>query len=154
MATPAGLILLWHGLLANIPAGWVLCNGSNGTPDLQSKFVKGTAAATNPGTTGGAATHSTTQHAARTHSDSVSNTHASMTHVGITIANHSTTTNDLQASPYSDPVGTSVTHTVPVEAAHLAQAHSVTATSAHSPRTHSTGDNVPVNYALAFIMKT
>lgn len=61
---PAGVILMWHGLLANIPAGWVLCDGANGTPDLRGKFVKGAAADQEAGTTGGAATH---QHAAHEH---------------------------------------------------------------------------------------
>ena len=54
---PAGLIAMWSGLLANMPAGWALCDGQNGTPDLRSKFVKGAAAGVDPGATGGAATH-------------------------------------------------------------------------------------------------
>ena len=27
--------------MSNIPSGWYLCNGSNGTPDLRNKFVIG-----------------------------------------------------------------------------------------------------------------
>ena len=27
--------------MLNIPAGWALCNGENGTPDLQNNFVVG-----------------------------------------------------------------------------------------------------------------
>lgn len=55
---PSGIICMWSGLLANIPSGWVLCDGLNGTPNLLAKFIKGVAtSATNPGTTGGAATH-------------------------------------------------------------------------------------------------
>jgi hypothetical protein len=38
---PAGSILIWSGSIANIPAGYVICNGSNGTPDLRDKFVVG-----------------------------------------------------------------------------------------------------------------
>lgn len=38
---PKGAILLWHGSIASIPAGWALCNGSNGTPDLRDKFIVG-----------------------------------------------------------------------------------------------------------------
>jgi len=38
---PAGLIAIWKGSIATIPAGWVLCNGSNGTPDLRDKFIVG-----------------------------------------------------------------------------------------------------------------
>lgn len=38
---PAGLISMWSGSIANIPAGWALCNGANGTPDLSGKFIVG-----------------------------------------------------------------------------------------------------------------
>ena len=55
---PAGSIIIWAGTIASIPAGWIICDGNGGTPNLLAKFVEGVAtAATNPGTTGGAATH-------------------------------------------------------------------------------------------------
>lgn len=38
---PQGGIIMWSGTIANIPSGWKLCNGSNGTPDLRDKFVVG-----------------------------------------------------------------------------------------------------------------
>ena len=48
---PAGGIIMWSGTIASIPAGWALCNGSNGTPDLTDKFIISVAsAAENPGT--------------------------------------------------------------------------------------------------------
>ena len=40
---PSGVILMWHGNIADIPTGWVLCNGSNDTPDLRGRFVQGAA---------------------------------------------------------------------------------------------------------------
>jgi hypothetical protein len=36
-----GGICLWSGSIATIPAGYALCNGSNGTPDLRDKFIIG-----------------------------------------------------------------------------------------------------------------
>lgn len=39
LVLPPGIITIWSGILANIPAGWALCNGNNGTPDLRDKFV-------------------------------------------------------------------------------------------------------------------
>jgi microcystin-dependent protein len=36
---PRGTIVMWSGSTA--PAGWTLCNGSNGTPDLRGRFVLG-----------------------------------------------------------------------------------------------------------------
>ncbi len=38
---PQGVIMMWSGLIANIPTGYNLCNGSNSTPDLRDKFVVG-----------------------------------------------------------------------------------------------------------------
>lgn len=36
---PVGAILIWSGSSGNIPPGWKLCDGSNGTPNLSGKFV-------------------------------------------------------------------------------------------------------------------
>lgn len=41
VAMPIGAIIIWSGAQAAIPAGWALCNGSNGTPDLRNRFVVG-----------------------------------------------------------------------------------------------------------------
>lgn len=41
IGVPSGLIIMWYGSVANIPSGWALCNGSNGTVDLRDKFVYG-----------------------------------------------------------------------------------------------------------------
>lgn len=38
---PIGLISMWSGSGTNLPAGWALCDGNNGTPNLQGKFVVG-----------------------------------------------------------------------------------------------------------------
>lgn len=54
---PAGVIVMWSGTIANIPAGWKLCDGTAGTPDLRDRFVRGAPAATDPGLFAGADTH-------------------------------------------------------------------------------------------------
>lgn len=36
---PSGLICLWAE--PSIPAGWLLCDGENGTPDLRDRFIVG-----------------------------------------------------------------------------------------------------------------
>jgi hypothetical protein len=38
---PSGAILVWSGAISAVPSGYVLCNGSNGTPNLQDSFVVG-----------------------------------------------------------------------------------------------------------------
>ena len=34
-------IVMWYGALVDIPAGWTLCDGTLGTPDLRNVFVRG-----------------------------------------------------------------------------------------------------------------
>jgi hypothetical protein len=38
---PRGLVCLWSGRVADVPEGWALCDGRNGTPDLRDRFVVG-----------------------------------------------------------------------------------------------------------------
>lgn len=38
---PLGGIISFAGAVLSIPAGWQLCDGTNGTPDLRNKFVPG-----------------------------------------------------------------------------------------------------------------
>jgi hypothetical protein len=38
---PAGCILIWSSSTGSIPSGFVICDGSNGTPDLRNSFVLG-----------------------------------------------------------------------------------------------------------------
>ena len=59
----SGLIAMWHGLIANIPSGYVICDGNNLTPNLLARFIEGVAtAATDPGATGGATAKTTGGH--------------------------------------------------------------------------------------------
>ena len=50
---PSGGIIMWSGTAANIPAGWALCDGTNGTPDMRGRFVMGADSINTPGSTGG-----------------------------------------------------------------------------------------------------
>ena len=38
---PVGTILPYIGALDKIPHGWVLCDGTNGTPNLRNRFLQG-----------------------------------------------------------------------------------------------------------------
>lgn len=59
-AVPSGAIVMWSGTIANIPSGWVICDGNNSTPNLSDKFIIGVAtAATNPADGGGSHTVTT-----------------------------------------------------------------------------------------------
>jgi hypothetical protein len=54
---PIGGIILWMRSQGEIPAGWALCDGTNGTHDMRDKFVYGAAEDEDIGETGGAETH-------------------------------------------------------------------------------------------------
>lgn len=160
---PSGLIALWHGLLANIPTGWNLCDGTNGTPDLRSKFVKGAAAAANPGAAGGAATHGHDQHAALTHSGAAVDAHSA--HSGAAVADHAGKNTgaetvdafvafnwDVQVAGYGHAHSISAyTHSVTQPGPH--SNHAVTQPNQHAAQSHSSANNEPEYYAVAFIMK-
>ena len=51
---PPGTIIPWYGNLNNIPDGFALCNGQNGTPDLRDRFLVGAGNSYVLGNTGGA----------------------------------------------------------------------------------------------------
>jgi len=51
----AGMIMLWSGSTASIPAGWLLCNGTSSTPDLRDRFVVGAGSTYAVDATGGSA---------------------------------------------------------------------------------------------------
>jgi hypothetical protein len=51
----AGMIMLWSGSSASIPSGWLLCDGTNSTPDLRNRFVVGAGSTYAVGATGGSA---------------------------------------------------------------------------------------------------
>lgn len=53
-----GMITLFSGLVSQIPPGWHLCDGTNGTPNLIDRFVVCAGLTYNPGDTGGIATQS------------------------------------------------------------------------------------------------
>lgn len=36
-----GMIMAWYGNQNQVPSGWVICDGTNGTPDLRNKFIMG-----------------------------------------------------------------------------------------------------------------
>lgn len=38
---PAGAIIMWSGAINQIPTGWRLCDGQQGTPDLRNRFIVG-----------------------------------------------------------------------------------------------------------------
>ena len=67
---PLGAIVMWAGSLAAIPSGWALCDGNNGTPNLQDRFIVGAGSAYAVGASGGADTKTTSSNGAHNHGGS------------------------------------------------------------------------------------
>ena len=81
----SGMILIWSGAENAIPSGWVLCNGSNSTPDLRDRFVVGAGSTYSVGATGGANNVTLTANQIASHSHSFSGN----ANTGNQSANHS-----------------------------------------------------------------
>jgi hypothetical protein len=50
---PLGGIIMWSGLVEEIPDSWALCDGDNGTPDLRGRFIAGAGGDLEVGNVGG-----------------------------------------------------------------------------------------------------
>jgi hypothetical protein len=81
-AFPSGGIIMWSGSIASIPLGWLLCNGSSGTPDLRDRFIVGAGSTYAVNATGGFATYSlsTAQLPSHTHTGTTSSVDINHTH--------------------------------------------------------------------------
>jgi hypothetical protein len=66
-----GMVAIWNGSIASIPAGWLLCNGSSGTPNLTNRFVQGVEFRELPGKTGGSTEHNHTYYELPRHAHSI-----------------------------------------------------------------------------------
>ena len=57
IGVPKGIICMWSGAANAVPAGWALCDGTNGTPNLADKVIVAAGATYAAGASGGSATH-------------------------------------------------------------------------------------------------
>jgi hypothetical protein len=137
--TPAGVIVLWSGSIGSIPAGWALCNGSNGTPDLRNRFVVGAGSTYAVDATGGSADAIVVSH---THTATSVVTDPGHLH---SINNTSSLGGGLMGSG-SNPSGSTNTNS--------ASTGITVATTNASTGTSGTNANLPPYYALCYIMKT
>jgi microcystin-dependent protein len=151
-AIPSGVILMWSGAIANIPAGWALCDGNNGTPNLLDRFIVSVPnAGTNPGATGGANTYNLTESQLPPHSHTGSGTtSADGTHTHTLPGYHlSGNSGNIPFYNWSNNTYAQNTNTTSADGNH---SHTFSFT------TSQTGsgapiDNRPAFYSLAFIMK-
>jgi microcystin-dependent protein len=144
-AFTTGMIMMWSGTIATIPTGWVLCNGSNSTPDLRNRFIIG-AHSDNAGVANTTITGSSTLTGGTKDAIVVSHTHTATS----TDSGHTHTQNGFGGS--SPGLTTSATPVSGSSTTGTGTAN-ITTTIA-STGSSGTDQNLPPYYALAFIMKT
>jgi hypothetical protein len=148
-AIPSGLISMWSGTIATIPSGWVLCNGSNGTPDLRNRFIIGahsdvTGVANTTVTSGNTVTGGTKDAIVVSHTHTATVTDPGHSHLLRTDPNGGGGGGGNFVNTTS---GTSSTFTVTPNTTGITVSNSTEGSS-------GTNQNLPPYYALAFIMKT
>ena len=144
----AGMIMMWSGTIATIPTGWLLCNGSSGTPDLRNRFVIGAFSDTT-GVAYTTVTGANTQTGGTKDAIVVSHTHTATSTVTDPGHNHTaagTTAPPFQAGGNAVFSPTTVNTSTATTGITVATTNSTTGSS-------GTDQNLPPYYALAFIMK-
>jgi len=142
---PSGLISLWSGSIGSIPSGWLLCDGTNGTPNLKDSFIVGAGNLYSVGGTGGSTDAIVVSH---THTATSTSTVTDPGHHHNYTAPSSGGGSGFAAAGSGSQVnGTSTTtSTTGVSVA--------TTTTNNSTGVSGTNANLPPYYALAYIMKS
>jgi len=159
---PQGGIIMWSGLIASIPTGWGLCDGTNGTPDLRNRFVVGAGDAYDRNDTGGSDSVTLTESEIPAHNHSMS-AEGGHSHTGSTSTdgNHSHGGVPSYTLSSGDTEGGSgrVTGNSNTDfAGDHSHSLNIDAVSDHTHTINNTGggeahENRPPYFALAFIMK-
>lgn len=143
-AVPAGGIIMWSGSIGSIPTGWFLCNGANGTPNLQDRFVIAAGSGYAVAATGGSANAIVVSH---THTTTLTDPGHSHTPSGggSFVANNNGGGNSAGGGGFLTNAGTTGSTTS------VGTGITVSTAAAGASGTNA---NLPPYYALAFIMKS
>ena len=142
---PSGGIMLWSGSIGSIPAGWVLCNGNNGTPDLRDRFVVGAGSTYAVDASGGSADAVVVSH---THTATSVVTDGGHAH------NYDKFTGQTGAGGGVNIAGGDGTPAYTSTASATNTTGITVATTNASAGVSGTNANLPPYYALCYIMKT
>lgn len=146
-ALPAGVIALWSGAASAVPAGWALCDGTSGTPDLRGRFIVGAGGSYAVGATGGAETVTLTTAQLPAHSHSITAAAEEAGAHSHTLARGTTGADSGSRSVLTEDKYSS--KTTSTDGAHT---HAITATAANTGG-GAAHENRPPYYALCYIMK-
>lgn len=142
-AIPAGGIIIWSGSTGSIPSGWLLCDGTNGTPDLRDRFIIGAGNSYAVNATGGTADAVVVAH---THSASSTSVVTDPGHFHSGDQSVSSGSIGAYYSGGSASVYNTTTKTTGITVA--------TTTTNSSTGVSGTNANIPPYYALAYIQKS
>jgi hypothetical protein len=145
----AGMIMLWSGSSATIPSGWLLCDGSNSTPDLRNRFVVGATSTYAVGATGGSANATLVSH---THTATVATTSLTGTITNQYVSGNSYGGTTGVFSQSNGDVDGDGGETRPGRTINFDGSHTHTATIS-TEGSSGTNANLPPYYALCYIMK-
>lgn len=160
---PAGFIGMWSGSVVAIPAGWALCDGTNGTPNLVDRFIVGAGNFYVPGAVGGAETvtlttnelpahtHTGTTDSNGSHNHLIANTDIVAAGADLTASNFLADNGNIGTSSNYNLGGSTTTATIGNTSTNGAHTHTFTTNSEGSGNAF---DILPPYYALAYIMKT
>ena len=137
---PTGMILLWSGSIGSIPAGYLLCDGNNSTPDLRNRFIVGAGSTYSVNQTGGSADAIVVSH---THTATVTDPGHNHT---VTVGNQGGINGSVSGGG-SLAVPGNATFTTTTATTGITVANTAAGTS-------GTGANLPPYYALCYIMKS
>jgi hypothetical protein len=148
---PTGGIIIWSGAANAIPTGWVLCNGSNSTPDLRNRFVVGAGSTYAVAATGGSADAIVVSH---THTATSTVTDAGHLHELSTFFGQGDGGGQTYQVPFSNQDGT-VNPSPNINYNTTTSTTGITvATTNASTGASGTNANLPPYYALCYIMKS
>ena len=162
---PAGIITMWYGAVLAVPAGWNLCDGTNGTPDLRNRFIVGAGTTYAVGNTGGAADAPLVSHTHTANSSSAAViTDPGHRHVygsddqAASFGGYNTISTygyDAQSTSSGAGVHTLTKNTSLQNAGELTNisARITTSTTINASGVSATNANLPPYYALCYIMK-
>jgi hypothetical protein len=149
----AGMIIIWSGSIGSIPTGWLICDGTNSTPDLRNRFIIGAGSTYPVYATGGSAdsvvvshTHTYTGQTEFMYAGiNATHKHSMNTYLGNLGGSNTAYVGDNSGAGPGAAIDTNITN--------IDHKHDFSGTT-NSAGVSGTNANLPPYYALCYIMKS
>ena len=153
---PTGSIIMWSGLVGDIPSGWSVCDGTNGTPDMRDRSPSGAGATYTAPSNYGALSHTSSNDGSHNHGSATASHTLTVNEIPSHTHNFKYSNSKVDSSGGSNRATTIKTsdgeHNVTTQSSgeNGSHSHGITSDGGH---THTASSLHPVK-ALHFIMKT